>query len=303
MDDIRVTFLGTSSASPTLARNVASLAVTLDGRVLLFDCGEGTQHQLLRSTVRSGSIDAIFITHLHGDHLFGLPGLLATLGLNGRTAPLTIYGPPGLQPFITAVPFLGNPYAISVVAIEEGEVMRGDGFRVIAAPLDHRIECFGFCIIEDDRRGTFDLERAAALGVPEGPQFAALHRGEDVTLDDGRIVRSADVVGAQRRGRHVAYCTDTRPCANSVALAHGADLLIHESTYAADMATEAHERGHATTVEAARVAAEANCERLLLTHFSSRYVDVAPLVDEARGVFAATDAAADFMTVRVPPPS
>ncbi|MCU1230514.1 MAG: ribonuclease [Acidobacteria bacterium] len=299
MDDIRVTFLGTSSASPTLARNVASLAVTLDGRVLLFDCGEGTQQQLLRSTVRSGSIDAIFITHLHGDHLFGLPGLLATLGLNARSAPLTIYGPPGLAPFLDAVPYLGNPYEIFVAVIEEGEVMRGDGFTVIAAPLDHRIECFGFCIIEDDRRGTFDVDRAVALGVPEGPQFAQLHRGEDVVLDDGRIVRSADVVGATRRGRRVAYCTDTRPCANAISLARDAELLIHESTYAADMATEAHERGHATTVEAARVAAEARCERLLLTHFSSRYVDVAPLIDEARAIFPATDAAADFMTVRV----
>jgi len=299
MDDIRITLLGTSSASPTLTRNVASLAVILDGRVLLFDCGEGTQQQLLRSTVRSGSIDAIFITHLHGDHLFGLPGLLATLGLNGRSAPLTIYGPRGLYSFLDAVPYLGNPYEVSVVEIREGEVMRGDGYRVIAAPLDHRIECFGFCVIEDDRRGTFDVERARALGVPEGPQFAELHRGKDVTLADGRIVRSADVVGATRRGRRVAYCTDTRPCANAIELAHNAELLIHESTYAADMAAEAHERGHSTTVEAARVAADARCERLLLTHFSSRYVDVAPLVAEARAVFPATDAAADFLTVRV----
>lgn len=299
MDDIRITFLGTSSASPTLTRNVASLAVTLDGRVLLFDCGEGTQQQLLRSTVRSGSIDAIFITHLHGDHLFGLPGLLATLGLNARSAPLTIYGPRGLHEFIAAVPYLGNPYEVSIAVIEEGEVMRGEGFRVIAAPLDHRIDCFGFCVIEDDRRGTFDVERAIALGVPEGPHFAELHRGLDVTLNDGRVVRSADVVGATRRGRRIAYCTDTRPCANAVELARDAELLIHESTYAADMAAEAHERGHSTTIDAARIAADAHCERLLLTHFSSRYVDVAPLVAEARTVFAASDAASDFLTVRV----
>jgi ribonuclease Z len=298
VDDVRLTFLGTSSAAPTLARNVASIAVMLDGRVLLFDCGEGTQHQLLRSHVRAGAIDAVFITHLHGDHLFGLPGLLATLGLNGRVAPLQVFGPAGLRPYLESIPYLGAPYDIDVVS-PPPRTMAFDGYRVESALLDHRIDCYGFCVIEDDRRGTFDVDRARALGVPEGPLFAALHRGEDVTLDDGRVVRSEDVVGPTRRGRRIAYCTDTRPCAASVALARNADVLVHESTYAADMAAEAGERGHSTSVEAARIAAEAGCARLLLTHFSPRYVDVAPLVAEARSVFAATDAAADFLTVRV----
>lgn len=303
MDQVRVVFLGTGAGMPTRERNVASLAVTLDGRTLLFDCGEGTQQQLLRAPVRPGAIDAIFITHLHGDHLFGLPGLLASLGMQSRTRPIAIYGPRGLAAFLRAVPYLGTPYDVQLFELPEaarGEVMRGDGFRVDAAPLEHRIDCFGFAVIEDDRPGAFDVARARELGVPDGPLFGRLQRGADVAVGD-RIIRSSDVVGLPRRGRRVVYCTDTTPCDAAVELARDADLLIHEATYDASLAAEARERGHSTAAEAATIARRANAARLVLTHVSSRYTDASPLVAEARALFPETTLAADFACVDIPP--
>lgn len=297
MDQIRVVFLGTGAGCPSRYRNVASLAVVLDGHVLLFDCGEGTQHQLLRSGVRSGHVEAIFITHMHGDHIYGLPGLLATLSLEGRTEPLTVCGPPDLAPYLEAVSTASRfqpGYPLRVIAGE----YRGDGFRVIAAPLEHTIECFGYCLIERDRPGRFDIERARALGVPEGPLFGRLQRGEDIAIG-GRSVRSRDVVGETRRGRRIAYCSDTRPCPASSGLSRDADLLIHEATYANDMAAEARERGHSTAEEAARVALEAGVRELALTHISSRYENPAPLLSEARTIFPSTTAAADFGVMQI----
>ncbi|HEX9983209.1 MAG TPA: ribonuclease Z [Thermoanaerobaculia bacterium] len=301
MQTTRVIFLGTSSATPSRERNVSSLAMILDGHVLLFDCGEGTQHQLLRAPVRLGSLDAIFISHLHGDHVYGLPGLLATLSLNGRTAPLPIYGPIGLGAFVeaTLTTSYHHPF-FDVEVIEEGE-HRGDRYSVTNAPLAHSIPVLGYRVTEDDRPGRFDVARARALGVPEGPLFGRLQAGEDVTVD-GRVIRASDVVGPSRRGRRIAYCTDTRPCDAAVELAREADLLIHESTYGSELATEAHERFHSTSVEAARVAVASGAQHLVLTHFSTRYTDVTPLVEEARGVFPNTDAAADFACFDVPPP-
>src|SRR5512142_3370833 len=184
MDQIRIVFLGTGAAAPTQQRNVSSVAVVLDGRVLLFDCGEGTQHQLMRSPVRSGAIEAVFITHLHGDHLFGLPGLIATLGLNARTAPLTIYGPRGLRAFLDAIPYPGTTYDVEVVEIDsrnrkEAEIRHGSGYRVVASLLEHSVPRFGYGVIENDRAGRFDVEKARQLGVPEGPLFGCLPRGFD----------------------------------------------------------------------------------------------------------------------------
>ena len=301
MDQIRIVFLGTSAGLPSRQRNVASVAVILDGRVLLFDCGEGTQQQLLRSSVRAGAIEAIFITHLHGDHLYGLPGLLATATLSGREAPLTVYGPAGIHDYLSNVirtTRLGFTYDIQILEFDEGEVRRSEGYRVVAAPLDHTTLCFGFAVIEDDRPGTFNIDRARELAIPPGPLYGRLQRGEDVTFNE-RLIRSADVVGPPRRGRRVIYCTDTRPCRNAVELARGADILIHEATYTSELATEAAERGHATAEEAATIAAEAGVGRLFLTHISPRYLDPLPLIDEARRVFPTTYVAEDFMEVTV----
>jgi ribonuclease Z len=297
LDQIRVVFLGTSAGAPTRERNVACVAVVLDGRALLFDCGEGTQQQLLRGPIRFGAIDAVFITHLHGDHLFGLPGLVATLGMYGRTAPLDVYGPSGLTAYVDAVRATSQfhpAFEVRLHDVSEGLARAADGYRVTAAPLIHSVDCLGFAVIEDDRPGVFDVERARELGIPEGPLFGQLQRGNAVTLPDGRIVPSSAVVGPTRPGRRIVYCTDTRPCDAAVALARNADVLIHESTYANDMATEAVDRFHATAREAATIAARARARQLILTHFSARYPDTSLLVEEARAVFPNTLAAHDF---------
>lgn len=280
--DLRLVFLGTSSGTPTRERNVSSVAVLIDGAVLLFDCGEGTQHQLLRAPVRSGTIETIFITHVHGDHVYGLPGLLATLSMNGRTKPLTIVGPPGVREYLEGV--LATTQHNPMFPIEYAQPpFRGRGFRVIAGPLEHSVEVFGYCLIEDDRPGRFDPEKARALGIEPGPRYAELARNGD-----------ARVVGPSRRGRRVAYLTDTRPCEGGVQLARDADVVIHESTYATEMLADAEERLHSTAAGAARVARDAKASRLILTHFSARYGDVKLLLDEARALFPNTDAAYDL---------
>jgi ribonuclease Z len=285
---MRVVFLGTSSGTPTRERNVSSVAVARDdGTLLLFDCGEGTQHQLLRAPVRSGALEAIFISHLHGDHIYGLPGLLATLSMNGRTRPLDLVGPEGLREYVESTLRTSHHNPSFEVRVSSPPY-RGEAFRVEARPLEHVIPCLGYLLIEDDRPGRFDPNRARALGIEPGPIYAELVRNRDPR-----------VCGPARPGTRLAYCTDTRATANAIELARGADMLIHESTYAAELSIEAHERFHSTSVDAATIAAAAGVKRLMLTHFSARYADVGPLVEEARGVFANTDAAADLMEIVV----
>jgi ribonuclease Z len=282
MQDIRIVFLGTSSGSPSRERNVSSVAVVMDGRVLLFDCGEGTQHQLLRAPVRSGGIEAIFITHMHGDHVYGLPGLLATMSLNARSTPLDLIGVDALRAYLDGVLATTDHRPIFPIRIAQPPY-RGNGFSVIAAPLDHRVATFGYCVIEDDRPGKFDPEKARALGIPEGPAWGELQRSSDPR-----------VVGPSRKGRRIAYCTDTRPCATAVELARGADVLIHEATYTEELRADAEERRHSTAAGAARVAAEAGVQKLILTHFSTRYRDTHALLHEARMIFPNTEAADDL---------
>ena len=290
MQDLRITFLGTSAGTPSRERNVASVAIVLDGTVLLFDCGEGTQHQLLRAPVRSGAIDAIFLTHLHGDHVYGVPGLLASMSMNGRTRPLALIGPEGTREYLQSTLQTTNHHPMFEIRVS-APPFRGDGFTVVAAPVEHSVTCFAYCVIEDDRPGAFDPECARALGIPEGPEWGELQRACDPR-----------VTGPSRRGRRVVYCTDTRPCAAAVELARNADVLIHEATYGDDMRVEAHERFHATAAEAARVAADAQVSQLILTHFSTRYRDVAALLEEARAVFPNTEAASDFAELAVQAP-
>jgi len=296
MQDVRVTFLGTGAGMPTRARNVASVAVTLDGRVLLFDCGEATQHQLMSSAVRFGAIEAIFLTHLHGDHLFGLPGLLSSMSLNAREKPLALYGPAGIAAFMRALPLYHTSFEVEIHEISGAAAFRppSGGYVVDAAPLVHSAPCFAFRIVEDDRPGEFDVARATALGLPPGPAYGRLQRGE--TVGD---VKPSDVLGPTRPGRRIVYCTDTRPCDAAVELARGAGLLIHEATYGSDMAAEAAERFHATAAEAAGVARDAGVAQLILTHISPRYTDATMLLDEARAVFAATELASDHATFEV----
>lgn len=302
---LRLTFLGTSAAAPTARRNLSGLFVRREGDSLLFDCGEGTQRQMIRFGT-GFSLRAIFFTHFHADHYLGVIGFLRTLSMLGRTEPLLIVGPPPAASFLPQVIRLGVEelaLPVEIVEVAEGTALAGDGYRVEAFPTDHRIRSIGYALVEDDRPGRFDVEAARARGVPPGPLFGRLLRGEAVTLPDGRAVRPEEVVGAPRPGRRVVISGDTRPCDATIAAAQGADLLIHEATFGdAEQERALHTR-HATAREAAIVAREAGAARLVLTHLSARY-DQEPeaLLREAREERAgdAIEIAEDGLVIELP---
>ena len=300
---LSVTFLGTGAACPTVDRNVAALAVQREGETILFDCGEGTQRQMMRYGV-GFSFTEVFFTHFHADHMLGITGLLRTMGLQDRTAPVTLYGPRGAQRILGAAMSLGierNKFPVEVVEIRAGDRLRRDEYDIVIFETQHRADTVGYALAEHTRLGRFHPERARELGVPEGPLWGRLHKGETVTLDDGRTVSPPDLVGAPRRGRTLVYSGDTRPHLALLEAARGADLLIHEATFGGDEAERAVETGHSTAAEAARVALEAGVRRLVLTHISPRYTRDAPeLLAEARAVFPETAIARDGMTVEVP---
>ena len=300
---LSVTFLGTGAACPTVDRNVAALAVQREGETILFDCGEGTQRQMMRYGV-GFSFTEVFFTHFHADHMLGITGLLRTMGLQDRTAPVTLYGPRGALRILGAALSLGierNKFPVEVVEIEAGQRLVRDEYDIVVFETEHRADTVGYALAEHTRLGRFHPDRARELGVPEGPLWGRLHKGETVTLDDGRTVRPADLVGSPRRGRTVVYSGDTRPHLALLHAARGADLLIHEATFGSDEAERAIETGHSTAAEAARVAVEAGVRQLVLTHISPRYTRDAPeLLAEARAVFPDTVIARDGLTVEVP---
>ncbi len=298
--------LGVGSAIPTRTRHLAGTLVRREGRSVLFDCGEGSQLQLVRGGLTRGALDAICITHLHGDHLYGLPGLVTTLALLERTDPLTIVGPEGIRDVMRAMPGLKNdwlPFDVAYRELAEGfehqVVFEDDHVTVEARPIDHRVFCAGFRYQEKTRPGSIDGDAARAAGVSEGWQFEALKRRETVTLDDGTEVTPDGLVGPERPGGAFAYVLDTVPCEGGRQLAAGADLVLHEATFTDEHAERAAEVGHSTARQAAEVARDAGAERLLLTHFSARYSDPAPLVAEAREVFPNTDAAEELARYEV----
>lgn len=297
-------FLGTSAARPTVERNVTAVAVVREGETFLFDCGEGTQRQMMRYGVGFAA-DDIFFTHFHTDHLLGLVGLTRTLALQGRTEPLRLWGPPGAQRALrSAIAFGGDRLTFPVEIGERapGEAVERKDYRIEAVRVDHGgAPAVGWALVEKPRLGRFDPDRARALGIPEGPLWGRIHKGETITLDDGRVVPPSELVGAPRRGRRLVLSGDTRPTPEMVAAAEGADLLVHEATFGDDEAARAVETGHSTAREAAEVARLAGARRLLLTHFSARYSrDPGELVAQARSVFAATDAARDGMEIELP---
>jgi ribonuclease Z len=298
-----ITFLGTSAAWPTAFRNVAATAIKWGGEVLLFDCGEGTQRQFQRSDLSYMSVSKVFITHLHGDHHYGLPGLLKTMALNERTEPLEVYGPPGLAELMgiyDRIAPVRAQFQIHVKELRHGDVVKGEAYTVHAAKLDHRVFNLGYAFVEPDRPGRFDKPKALELGVPEGPLFRQLQMGRDVTTPKGQKVRSADIIGPPRKGRRIVITGDTGPCQNLVDLATSADILIAEATYCQDMAEKAVEFGHMTAADAAKTASQARVGRLILTHVSARYTDTAMHLEEARAHFPGTEVAKDLMTVEVP---
>ncbi|MEA5507525.1 ribonuclease Z [Halotia wernerae UHCC 0503] len=307
---MQITFLGTSSGVPTRARNVSSVALRLPQRaeLWLFDCGEGTQHQILRSELKSSQLSRIFVTHMHGDHIFGLMGLLASCGLAGNVERVDMYGPPGLNEYIQAALRYSHThfsYPVKVHAVSPGVVYEDHEFTVSCGLLHHRIPAFGYRIAEKDRSGRFDVEKAKALQIPPGRIYGQLKRGETVTLADGRVINGKELCGPTEIGRKIAYCTDTVYCEGAVELAQDADVLIHEATFAHQDADLAFQRLHSTTTMAAQTALVAKAKRLIMTHFSPRYapgniLELKDLLQEARAIFPNTDMAYDFMTYEVP---
>lgn len=308
---MELTFLGTGSGSPTRARNVSGCALRLPqrGEWWLFDCGEGTQHQLLRTPhLRLSQLTRIFLTHLHGDHLFGLPGLLASRALSqGGSGPVTLYGPEPLGPWLKATLRASSMrfgFPVTVVTLEPGAICDDGDFRVTAAEARHRVEAYAFAVEERPQAGRFDVDAARALGIPAGPIYGRLKDGQTVTLDDGRVIDGRTLVGPPRPGRKVVFSGDTVFSPNVVALAEGADLLVHESTYAEADRALADRAHHATASQAAQTACAAGVRRLVLTHFSSRYegaadVGVDTLLEEARALFPETLLAHDLMRLEV----
>ncbi|MBW4655051.1 MAG: ribonuclease Z [Kaiparowitsia implicata GSE-PSE-MK54-09C] len=307
---MQITFLGTSSGVPTRSRNVSSIALRLPQRaeVWLFDCGEGTQHQLLRSDLKVSQITRIFITHMHGDHIYGLMGLLASCGLAGNPSRIDIYGPPKLDEYLRAsgrYSQLRFSYPVKVHTVTPGMVLNDGEFSVTCAELTHRVPAFGYRVTEADRPGRFDVERAAKLGIPSGPIYGQLKRGEAVTLPDGRIVNGTDLCGEPQMGRRFVYCTDTIYCDNAVELARDADVLVHEATFAHQDAELAYQRLHSTSTMAAQVALNAGVQQLIMTHFSPRYapgnaIALDDLKQEAKAIFPNTLMAHDFYTHEIP---
>jgi len=306
---VRVTFLGTSAGVPTRERNVAGVALQLPqrGEWWLFDCGEGTQHQILRSGLSLGQLTRVFITHMHGDHLFGLPGLLATGRLAGNDRRADVYGPPGLADYLRACwqsTEAGTPLPVEIHTLVPGEIYRDDEFAVSCLPVKHRVPAFGFRVTEQERPGRFRVEEATALGVPFGPLFGKLKRSETITLDDGRRVDGAALCDPPEQGRSIVYSGDTIFCEEMVRLAHDADVLIHESTFVGADEELARRSRHSTAAMAAQVAAQAGARMLVLTHISPRYAPgkaSAPtdLLGEARTIFPRTELAHDFLSFEV----
>ena len=311
---MQVTFLGTSSGVPTRARNVSAVALRLPQRaeLWLFDCGEGTQHQFLRSELRVSQLRRIFVTHMHGDHVFGLPGLLASLGLAGSCGGIDLYGPDPLRDYLegvmrTSSTRIGYPlrtHRVKEAAARGSLVLDDDDITVRCTALTHRVPAYAYRVDQKPRPGRFDVERAKALGVPPGPVYGELKAGRSVTLDDGRVIRGEALCGPPRPGSSVVYCTDTVFSEAAVALARGADLLIHESTFSHGEAELAIARQHSTSTMAAQTALEAGVKRLVLTHLSPRYVAGNPmtpddLVAEARAIFPETLVARDFLSLEV----
>jgi ribonuclease Z len=307
---VQITFLGTSSGVPTRSRNVSGVALRLPQRAefWLFDCGEGTQHQILRSDLKISQLTRIFITHTHGDHIFGLMGLLATVGLAGNPHRIDIYGPSGLSDYLQACQRYSHThfsYPIKVHKNQPGVIYEDEEYTVSCGRLEHRVTAFGYRVTEKDRPGQFNVEKAKELGIPSGPLYGQLKRGETVTLPDGRKFNGAEFCGLPQVGRTIAYCTDTVYCEGAVELARDADVLIHEATFAHQDAQLAYDRLHSTSTMAAQVAVGAGVKQLLMTHFSPRYapgndIVLDDLLQEARAIFPNTDMAYDFLTWEVP---
>jgi ribonuclease Z len=299
---LHVIFLGTAGSMPTPERNPSAVLVNREGDLILFDCGEGTQRQMMRAKTGMMRLKNIFLSHLHADHILGVPGLLETMAFQGREEPLTIFGPAHTSDLVAifcSLCYFSRDFEVKGVELQPGHVVRLKGCQVEAIQTYHSVPSLGYCLQEDQRLGRFDRQAAVALGVPPGPAFGRLQHGQSVEVD-GREVRPEQVMGPPRPGRKIVYTGDTRPCSSVEAASKGTDLLIHDGALADDMADWAAETRHSTAGEAAMLARNAGAKRLVLTHISSRYSeDVSPLLRDARSIFDNTIIAEDLMKLEI----
>jgi len=297
MSQLKIILLGTGGSWPTVKRNVTSIAIKRDSEVILFDCGEGTQRQFQKSKLSYMQIDKIFITHFHGDHFLGLPGLIQTMQLNDREKPLYIYGPPGIIDLVEKLLSLGYfkpKYEIYASEIKDGEKIDFNDYIITPFKVEHGVPTYGYCLEEKHRAGKFDKPKALKLGIPEGPLFSKLQRGDTIILDDGRKIMPDMVLGPKRPGRKIVFTGDTKPCENTLKYAKKADVLIHEATFDDDLEETALEYGHSTIKHATELAKKASVNMLILTHISPRYLNTNDLLDHARKIFKKTYIPKDF---------
>jgi len=299
--NLKVVFLGTSAAVPTLERSLPAIAYIWKGEILLFDAGEGVQQQMLKSGLSLLKVKRIFITHNHGDHVIGLLGLLHTMSMYGRSEDLEVYAPKSVWKFLSAsIEIIGHDpqYRILFKETKEGELLSTEDYRVSAFRADHgNIEAYGYVFEEKGRPGKFNVKKALELGVPKGPLWKLLQQKKDVVLSNGRIIRWKDVIEEEHYRIKVVYTGDTKPVNSIVKASKNATVLIHDSTFDSSKAKEAHEQGHSTSLDAAVNAAKANVELLVLTHISARYKNPEILLSDAKRVFEKTIVAKDFLTM------
>jgi len=299
---LRVIFLGTGGSLPTPHRNPSAILVNREGELMLFDCGEGTQQQMMRAKTGMMKLSSIFITHLHADHILGIPGLVQTMSFQGRTDPLFIYAPERSKDQIEHLTRIGHTrpkFEVQVTELFPGDVLEVDGYDILAIRTEHTMPSIGYALSEHQRIGRFNRERAIKLGVPPGPLFSRLQHGESVVVD-GTTVHPDDVLGSPRPGRKIVYTGDTRPTEEVLEASRGADLLIHDSSLAHDLIGWARETMHSTSREAAIIAKDAGVRELVLTHISSRYADPSPILKDAEEVFDHVQVARDFLEIEIP---
>lgn len=307
---MQLEFLGTGAGSPGKFRNVTSVALKLldeSNEVWLFDCGEATQHQILKTNIKPRKIDRIFITHLHGDHIFGLPGFLSSRSNQGGNSDLTIYGPTGIKDFVMTALRISETklsYRIRFVDVKNGTIFQDDNFLVEAAELDHRIKSYGFRVKEKDHPGELLVNKLKELSIPSGPIYGEIKRGNEVTLPDGTVIDGKDFIGKPQPGRTVTVLGDTRQTKNIEMLAQDADVLVHESTFGKQEGSLARNYYHSTNIQAAKIARKANVKKLLLTHISARYTGKLEhqLEKDAREVFPNSKVVRDFDMIDIPLP-
>ena len=299
---MKVIFLGTSGTIPTPSRGSPSVAVKRKGEILLFDCGEGTQVQFFRAKLNLQKITKIFISHLHGDHVLGIPGIIMTSSLQGRSKPMAIYGPGGTISFMKAITESlehNSAFEIKVHDVGEGVIVDDEEYSIRCVDGDHAVPVLAYALIEKERPGKFHPEKARILKIPEGPQWSQLQAGKSIN-HEGRIIKPSEVLGPPRAGRKLVYSGDTRPSQKILELSKGADLLIHDGTFDDTLREKAIEVGHSTVVEAAHLAKKAEVKRLVLSHISSRYQDVSILKEQIANIFPAAQIAEDFLEIEIP---